>query len=94
MTYYGVTTDYEYSATHKRHRLEVWSGPFFSVWEGTAYSLPSGGYMVTTYNGDKVRVACPSPRDADNYSDVDAAINEALNAHHAARGDTRLMEWK
>lgn len=88
---YGVTTDYDYSAEHKRQRLEVWSGPWFHTWEGEAYSIPGGGgFMVTTHSGDKVRVVCPSPRDEANYLEVDAAISDALNAHEAARGSIRL----
>lgn len=83
----GVTTDYDYNAEHKRSRIEVWSGPFYHVFEAVGYSLPKGdGYMLTTYNGDKVRVVCPVPRGRDNYGDVDAAIDKALKDHFAARG--------
>lgn len=90
-THYGVMTDYEYTATHKRERITVWSAPFASVYEGEGYSLPNGaGYMVTTYNGDKVRVACPAPRNETNYNVVDKAIAAALNAHHNARGAVRM----
>jgi hypothetical protein len=44
---YGVMDDYDYTSTHKRERLLIWSGPFASVREGEAYSshrckLPSG----------------------------------------------------
>jgi hypothetical protein len=94
MTVYGVTTDYEYSATHKRHRLMVWSPPWFSVFEAEGYSLPNGkGYMLTTYNGDKVRVSCPAPRNSNNYEAVDAAISDALNAHHAAIGTFQMQTY-
>lgn len=83
--YYGVTTDYDYNETHKRERLDVWSGPFMSEWEGSALSLPKGdGYMVTLYGGKKVRVSCPTPRTDENYLEVDAAINAALREHHEA----------
>ena len=81
MTKYGVTSDYEYNATHRRERLDIWSGPFCDVWEAEAYSL-AGGYMLTTHSGDKVRVVCPTPRQDDNYEEIDAAINEALNKHY------------
>lgn len=81
MMQYGVTSDYEYNATHRRERLDIWSNPFYSVWEGEAYSLASG-YMLTTYNGDKIRVVCPTPRRDDNYEEIDAAINEALNKYY------------
>ena len=93
MTVYGITTDYEYTSTHQRERLLVWSPPFFSVFEGEALSLPNGaGYMVTTYNGDKVRVACPSPRTDANYQEVDDAIGAALNAHHTAKEAAYVAE--
>lgn len=86
-TFYGVAADYEYTATHKRERLAVWSGPFCSVYEGEAFSLPKGdGYMVTTYNGDKVRVVCPTPRTDDNYLAVDAAIADALRGFYGETG--------
>ena len=92
MTRYGVMDDYEYNATHKRTRITVWSPPFASVFEADGYSLPNGaGYMLMTYNGDKVRVAC-SIRDADTYREIDAAISAALNAHHDNRGDFRMVE--
>jgi hypothetical protein len=81
---YGVTSDYEYNATHKRDKIRVWSGAFFSVFEAEGYSLPGGdGYMLTTYNGDKVRVTCPARRNGDNYRKVDAAVSAALRAHYA-----------
>lgn len=84
--YYGVCTDYDYTSTHKRERLTVWSGPFLSDYEGEAFTLPRGdGYMVTTYGGDRVRVTCPTPRTDDNYPAIDAAINAALNARKDAR---------
>lgn len=93
MTTYGVAVDYEYSSTHKRERLTVWSPPWFSVFEAEGYSLPKGdGYMLTTYNGDKVRVTCQAPRTGENYQEVDKAISDALNAHHKARGDKTLAE--
>lgn len=80
MTHYGIIEDYDYNQTHKRHRLSLWSGPFASIREGEAYSLPKGnGYMVALEYGGKVRVACPSPRTDENYSEVDEAINKALN---------------
>jgi hypothetical protein len=82
MTHYGVMEDYDYNQTHKRERLTIWSGPFASVLEGEAYSLPKGdGYMITTYHGDKIRVECPTPRTDENYQKVDKAISDALNQH-------------
>jgi hypothetical protein len=73
---YGVRSEYELSAGRKRDYLTVWSGPFYSVFEASAVSLPKrDGYMLTTYNGDKVRVTCPLRTD-------DAAISAALAAHY------------
>ena len=81
---FGVATDYEYALDHKRGRLTVWSGPFMSVLEAEAYSLPKGdGYMLHTYNGDKVRVTCPVPRDESNYQEVDKLIDDAMKAYYA-----------
>jgi hypothetical protein len=83
---FGITTDYEYSSTHKRDRLDVWSGPFYSVWEAEALSLPKrDGYMLRTYNGDRVRVTCPVGRTDDNWQEIDAAISDALTEHHRQR---------
>ena len=79
---FGIATDYEYSATHKRQRLIVWSGSFMSTFEGDALSLKDG-FMVTTYNSDKVRVTCPSVRNETTYREVDDAISAALDAHYA-----------
>lgn len=89
MTHFGITTDYEY--TGKRDRIEVWEGSFMSSHTATGYSLPKGdGYMLTDYNGDKIRVECPTPRTGLNYLQVDHAINEALNAHYASNGSIQL----
>jgi hypothetical protein len=93
MARYGITEDYDYNVEHKRKRLHVWSGPFFHTFEAEAYTLPKGdGYMVTTYNGDKIRVACPAPRDDRNYEEVDKAISEALNRHHEEAGRVKLAQ--
>lgn len=83
MTRYGIIMDEEYNNSHKRTRLTLWSGPFASVLEGEALSLPKNdGFMVTTYNGDKVRVTCPVERTDKNYQEQDKAFNDALNAHY------------
>lgn len=82
MTSYGIIEDYDYNQSHKRKRLTLWSGPFASVREGEAYSLPKGdGYMVTLEYGDKVRVTCPVERTDENYREQDKAFNDALNKH-------------
>jgi hypothetical protein len=89
---FGVTTDYDYSAEHKRKKLHVWSGPWFHTWEAVGLSLPSGkGYMLTTYNGDKIRVECPAPRDDKNWEEVDKAIAEAMTEHYKAKGVNRAV---
>lgn len=82
---YGVMTDYEHKG--KRHHVLVWSGAFCSDLEAEGWSLPKwDGYMITTYNGDKIRVSCPCPRDEHNYLEVDSAIDAALRAHYAKAG--------
>ena len=88
---YGVMTDYDYNSEHKRERISVWSGQFMGTWEAEGYSLPKrDGYMLTTYNGDKVRVAC-AMRDDSTYQEVDAAISTALTEHYAKIGATTAL---
>lgn len=83
MTHYGVATDYDRNEGRKRDYIRVWSGPFYSVFEADGVSLPGGdGYMLTTYNGKKVRVSCPTPRNDKNWQQVDAAVSAALRAHY------------
>jgi hypothetical protein len=85
LAHLGVTTDYDYTATHKRERLSLWSGPFSSVREGEAYSLPRGdGYMITLEYGGKIRVTCPAPRTDENYLEIDEALRVAVNAYFLA----------
>lgn len=81
--FYGVRSEDDLNAGRKRDHLTVWSGPFSSVWEADGVSLPKGdGYMLTTYNGTKIRVSCPTPRTEENYREVDAAVAAALRAHY------------
>lgn len=85
MTAYAVATDYDYSRTHKRQRLTIWSGFAASVFEASALALPSGrGYAVTTYDGDRFTVAAPAPRDDHSWQAVDAALSAALTAWRAS----------
>ncbi len=85
MTHFGLIEDYDYNATHKRKRFTIWSGPFASVREGVAYSLPKGdGFMVTTEYGGKIRVTCPVERTDANYKEQDKAFNDALNEHFSS----------
>lgn len=86
MTTYGVATDYDRNDGRKRDYLRVWSGPWFSVWEADGVSLPKrNGYMLTTYNGARIRVTCPAPRTDATYQEIDAAISEALRRHYDAQ---------
>ena len=78
MRRFSVATDYEYNKTHKRDRITVWSGQFCDTWEASGFSLPNGGYMLTTFNGDKIKVECPNPRTEANYQEVDAAVCTAM----------------
>ena len=79
---FAVSDDYDYNETHKRRRIQVWGGSWWSVWVAEGLSLPKGdGFMLRTYNGDRVRVTCPIVRTDDNYEQVDRAINDALVAH-------------
>lgn len=92
MTRYGITEDHDYNATHKRHRLNLWSGTFYDVHEGHALSTTTG-YMVTPTYGDKFRVDCPSPRTDENYREVDAAISRALTLAEADALDRHAATW-
>lgn len=78
-TKYCVSTNYEYNEKHKRDCITVWSGAFADVYEATGLGLPrNAGYMLTTYNDDKIRVECPCPRTDANYKAVDAAVCAAI----------------
>lgn len=89
----GVRTEYEMNAGRKRDYLTVWSGSFYSVYEATGVSLPKmEGYMLTTYNDDRVRVTCPAPRSESNYAEVDEAITKALSAHYALAGAAAIID--
>ena len=88
----GVRTEYEMNSVRKRDYLTVWSGSFFSVYEATGVSLPKmNGYMLTTYNDDRVKVTCPAPRNESNYLEVDEAISKALNEHYARIGASSIV---
>lgn len=89
----GVRTEYEMNANRKRDYLTVWSGSFMSVYEAIGVSLPKmNGYMLTTYNDDRVRVECPAPRTEGNHQAVDEAITKALREHYASIGAKSLQE--
>lgn len=71
----------EYAPKFGRQRLTLWGGSFASDHYGDALELPKrDGYMVTLYDGRKVRVTCETPRTEENYLSVDAAISEAVTA--------------
>lgn len=83
-TVFGIMTDYDYNAEHKRKRISVWTGPFMSVWIATGYSLPkNNGFMLTDYNDKKIRVECETDRREDNFQVIDKAISDALNVFYA-----------
>lgn len=85
MTNYGIRT--EENTLFGRQQITVWSAPFMSTLEAWGTALPRrDGFMLTTYNGDKVRASCPAPRTEENYKEVDAAISAALDAHFTERG--------
>lgn len=91
MSEYGIRDEYE--PVRGLQVLTLWSGSFFSTYEGRATALPGGGgFSVVTYNDDKVRISCPSPRDADNFRAVDKAINVAMEEHHRAAGRVQITE--
>lgn len=76
---YGVRD--EDRALFGRQVLTVWSGSFYSDYEGNAVELPKhDGYMVRLEYGGKIRVTCPAPRTEDNYSEVDEAISVAVQS--------------
>lgn len=93
MTAMGVRTEYEMNSSRKRDYLTVWSGSFCSVYEAIGVSLPKmNGYMLTTYNDDRVKVTCPAPRSESNCLEVDAAITKALSEHYARIGASSVNE--
>ena len=82
---YGVTTNYD-KTLFGREVINVWSGSFMSGWEAEGVALPKGdGYMLKTYNGDKLRVTCEAPRTDDNFMRVDEAISDAMKRYHEER---------
>lgn len=87
-TRYGVMTDYEYEG--KRTHLTIWSGPFYSQYEGEAYSRPKGWTIKLDYIDEPIRVDGPNTRNETNYEKVDALISEAIKAHLAKHGYTEV----
>jgi len=86
MNTYSIATDYEYTETHKRERLSIWSGAFASDYEGEAYSRPRGWTIRPYYGlGDVIRVDGPNRRTDENYPEVDRLISDALEAYWAER---------
>lgn len=71
-----------------RDFVTVWSGVFMSNFEGQGYATHGVSTMtvVLEYDGP-VAVTLPEgvtfPRTDENYTAIDSAINEALNAHLA-----------
>jgi hypothetical protein len=76
----------EYAPTFGRQNLTLWSGSFYSTFEGSARELPNhDGFMVAVEYGPKVRVECDAPRTNDNYEQVDAAIRKAVGEAESAQ---------
>lgn len=91
MTRYGVRN--EYAPTFGRENLTIWSGPFFSVFEGWARELPKrDGYMVTLEYVGKIRVTCPTPRNDENWEEVDRAILAGVAELEKRHNVRRLLE--
>lgn len=81
----------EYAPRFGRQVLTLWSPPFASVFEGEAVELPAhDGYMVTTFDGRKVRVACDAPRTDENFLRVDSAIETAVESAASDAGYTTI----
>ena len=79
----------ENQRTHKGCRINVYSGPFFQVYEASGL-LRDGAKQVTlhTYCGGRVIARFPSgvvgPRTDSNYAAIDSAISTALANSYAA----------
>ncbi|QNL30055.1 hypothetical protein SEA_CASEND_88 [Microbacterium phage Casend] len=89
MTLYGII---EQARDSGRGRyIQAWSGSFMSTWEADGFPRDGAKQMtLTTYNQDKVIVHLPAgttfPRTIDNFPEIDAAINAALNEYEQKRG--------
>lgn len=80
---YGVTEDWRRNARTKLHHMLIWEGTFSDQFVGYADELPRhDGYMITLEYAGKIRVTCPAPRNDDNWQEVDAAINAAIDEHY------------
>ncbi|QQO39596.1 hypothetical protein SEA_WHEELIE_87 [Microbacterium phage Wheelie] len=94
MTLYGII---EQARDSGRGRyIQAWSGSFMSTWEADGFPRDGAKRVtLTTYNKDKVIVHLPDgvtfPRTIDNFPEVDAAINAALNEYEQKRGSVQLL---
>lgn len=94
MTLYGVI---ERPRDSGRGRyIQAWSGSFMSTWEADGFPRDGAKRVtLTTYNQDKVVVHLPEgttfPRTIDNYPEIDAAINAALNEYEQKRGSIQMQ---
>lgn len=86
----------EYTPKFGRQVLTLWSGWFYSDFEGTAVELPNhDGFMLTVDHftwAHKVRVSCESPRTDENYERVDAAIETAYAEAEAAHASITAVD--
>lgn len=86
---YGIRD--EYAPRFGRQNLTIWSGSFYSTFEGWAVELPNhNGYMVELEYVGKIRVECEAPRTDENYERVDAAIVRGVRALEMLKGVVRV----
>ncbi|QQO39267.1 hypothetical protein SEA_RUDY_85 [Microbacterium phage Rudy] len=94
MTLYGII---ERARDSGRGRyIQAWSGSFMSTWEADGFPRDGAKRVtLTTYNNDKVIVRLPEgttfPRTIDNFPEIDAAINAALNEYEQKRGSIQIL---
>lgn len=94
MTIYGIV---EQARDSGRGRyIQAWSGSFMSTWEADGFPRDGARRVtLTTHNNDKVIVHLPEgttfPRTIDNYPEIDAAINAALNEYEQKRGSIQIL---
>lgn len=91
MTLYGIAT--EPSERAPGDWLTVWSGAFMSEFEGQGNARPGSDRIVITLEWrGQVLVVLPDgvtfPRTDKNYTQIDDAINAAINYHLRVQSET------
>lgn len=81
---YGIVT--EQSENGLGQWVAVWSGAFMSTFEGQGLGRPGAKQITISLEWrDKVVVKLPEgvtfPRTDENYTEIDDAINAAINEH-------------